>query len=171
MKGEGPIYNELEQKLYCNLFSFKQWDSRSINIFIFMESLTLNVTRGTEQVDATSFYAPVSCWCELWWMFLSSHWTIITTARSPIYISTLSFLVHDVQGPSLGAFFIFFPPDSKCHPRVDIPPNTHCSACNMHHFQCSLVWPLGVEAKHKYTELKMAAWWMRHVWHSRVNKQ
>lgn len=109
-------------------------------------------------------------WCELWWMFLSSHWTVITTAGSPIYIFTLLYGTWG-SGTFSWSLFFFFLPDSKCHPRVDIPPNTHCSACNMHHFQCSLVWPLGVEAEHKYTELKMAAWWMHHVWHSRVNKQ
>lgn len=67
-------------------------------------------------------------------------------------------------------FFGFFSLDSKCHPSVDIPPDTHFSACNLHHLQCSWVWPLGAEAEHKYTELKMADWWMSPLWHSRLNK-
>lgn len=144
-----------------------------MKIFIFMESLTLNVTRGSEQVDAVSFYPPVQVRLVGVSCDGCSYHLIELSSQQPGHQFTfsLSFMVHEVRGPSLGAFFFFFLPDSKCHPRVDIPPNTHCSACNMHHFQCSLVWPLGVEAEHKYTELKMAAWWMHHVWHSRVNKQ
>lgn len=79
-----------------------------MNIFVFMESLTLNVTRGSEQVDAASFCPPVqvrlvggSCdgCCHL----------IELSSQQPGHQFTfpLSFLVHEVQGPSLGAFFFF----------------------------------------------------------------
>lgn len=66
-------------------------------------------------------------------------------------------------------FFFFFSPDVKCQPSVDISPNTHFSACNLHHLQCSWVWPLGAEAEHEYTVLKMADWRMAPLWHSRLN--
>lgn len=103
-------------------------------------------------------------------MFLSSYWPIIQPGGTLIYISLLSFFICEVQKFSLSSREGFFFLDAKCHPSVDIPPNTHVSACNLHHLQCSWVWPLGAEAEHKYTELKMADWWMAPVLHSRLTK-
>lgn len=131
----------------------------------------------TQPVDATSIYQLVqmsldglsSDGCSYCLIDPSSgqvaHWcTFLCFPFSYVRFRNLL-----LQAERFFYLFIYFP-GAKCQPSVDIPSNTHFSACNLHYLQCNWVWPLGAEAEDKYTELKMADRCMTPLSHSRLKK-
>lgn len=143
--------------------------------FTFTESLAECDPRFPQEERLFSQWMPCpsinwSKWVWMVWALMDVLAVSLTRhpARRHVDLHFSAFLFH-AWGSGTSSLY-FFPPDVKCQPSVDISPNTQFSACNLHHLQCSWVWPLGAEAEHEHAGLKMADWRMALVWHSRVKK-